>query len=47
MKEFVDQEKTRAEEVEEAEAKPNPRFDWNNEEIDDNLKEYIFFGIIH
>ena len=42
MKEFIDQEKTRAEE---AEAKPNPRFDRSNEEIDDTLEED--YGIIH
>ena len=44
MKEFVDQEKTRAED---AKAKPNLRFDWSNEEIDDTQEEDLPLGIIH
>ena len=44
MKEFVDQEKTRAEE---AKAKPNPRFGWSNEETDNTLEEDLPLEIIH
>ena len=32
LKDFIDQEKTRAKDVE---AKPNPKFDWSHEEADD------------
>ena len=36
MKEFVDEEKTR---IEKAEARPNPRFDQDNEETNKTLDE--------
>ena len=44
LKEFVDQEKTRSEE---AETKPNPRFDRSIEETDDTQEEDLLLGIIH
>ena len=44
MKEFVDQEKIKAEE---AEAKPTPKFDWSNEEIDNTLEKDLPLEIIH
>ena len=44
MNEFVDKEKTSTKEVE---AKPNPRFDQSNEEIDNTLEKDIPLGIIH
>ena len=45
MKEFVDQERTRAKEVR---VKPNPKFDRGNDETDKNLEEEdVLLGTIH
>ena len=44
LKKFVDQEKTRIEEVE---VKPSRRFDQSNKEIDNTLEEDLLMGIIH
>ena len=44
MKEFVDQEKTRAKEVD---TKPIPKFNWSDEETDDTQEEDLSLGIIY
>ena len=47
LKEFVDQKKTRSEEAEDVEAKPNTRFDRSNEETYDTQEEDFPLGTIH
>ena len=42
LKEYIDQEKTRAKE---AEVSPNPRFDRGNEETDDALEKDLPLGL--
>ena len=44
LKKFIDQERTRADEVE---VKPNTRFDRGNEEIEDVMEEDLPLGTIH
>ena len=44
MKVFVDQEKTQAEE---AEVRPNPKFDRSDSETDNALEEDLPLGTIH